>query len=194
MDSHEKLNQRIRLATDTDNVIGLVLEGSFNHLAAVCGSSTVDPIRQQVTGGKTIRSFFRYPVLYLLRTVQQLLEQPGSKPGCEQLMLSCGEHAFSSILDSPMGKMLSALGKGNPQALVSNGPFAYTLVVNFGERVYTKTGESSAEVAFKRELFGPAFTVGVYKVAYKIVSAVDAQVTATLSNDSGSDFTIHSSW
>lgn len=194
MDSKEKLNQRIRQATDADNVIGLVLEGSFTHLAAVCGSSTVEPIRQQVTGGKAIRSFFRYPVLYLLRTIQQLVDQPGGKLSCEQLMLGCGQNAFSSVLDSPMGKMLSALGKGNPQGLVSNGPFAYTLVVNFGERVYTKKSESSADVTFKRDLFGPAFTVGVYKVAYKIVSAVDAQVTATSSNDSGSDFIIHSSW
>ena len=194
MDSKEMLDKRIAQAKDEDNVIGMVIEGSLAHLAATYGASTLDPIRKQVMGDKTIRSFFRYPVNYLLKTVRRLLEQPNLAVGCDELMRGCGQNAFSSLLDSPMGKMLAMFGRGNPQALVSNGPYAYTLAVSFGERVYKKTGERSADVAFKRDLFGPAFSAAVYKVAFQMVSSVDATVTATVSNDSGTDFIIHSSW
>jgi uncharacterized protein (TIGR02265 family) len=194
MDSKEMLDMRIGLATSSDNIIGLVLEGSLGYLAATYGSSTVDRIRKQVMGDKTFRSFFWYPVIHLLKVVRRLADERRLGATCEDLLIGCGQNAFTSVLDSPVGKMLSTFGKGNPQALVANGPYAYTLAVRFGEREYTKTGENSADVAFTRDLFGPAFTVGVYKTAYKVVSSVDAVVTATITNEAGTDFIIHSRW
>jgi uncharacterized protein (TIGR02265 family) len=196
MDSKQMLDRRIGLATNNDNLIGMVLEGSLIHLAMAYGASTVDPIRKQVMGGdKTIRSFFWYPVNTLLKIVRRLADEPGLSVSCEQILMGCGENAFNSLLNFPVGKMLIKFGKGNPQALLSNGPYAYTLAVSFGERDYKKTSETSAEVSFTRDLLGPAFTVAVYKMALKVVSNMDAAVvTTTVSNESGTNFIIHSRW
>ncbi len=194
MDSKEMLDKRIALAASTDNMLGMVLEGALSHLGQAYGASIVNPIRKQVTGDKTIRTFFWYPVTSLLKVARRLIDEPKLGLSCNEIMMDCGEHAFSSLLESPVGKMLAMFGKGNPQALVSNGPYAYTLAASFGERVYTKTSETSADVVFKGDLFGPAFTVAVYRIAYKLVSSVDATVTATVHNDAGTDFTVHSRW
>lgn len=194
IDSKEMLDKRIGLATSADNIIGIVLEGSFAYLASAYGASTVTRIVKQEVGDKTIRSFFWYPVTSLLKVVRRLIDEQGLRVSCEDVLMGCGQNAFSSILDAPIGKMLATFGKGNPQALVSNGPYAYTLAVRFGDRVYTKTGENSADVTFTRDLFGPAFTVGVYTTAYKLVSSTNAVVTASVTNDAGTNFIIHSRW
>lgn len=194
MDSKEMLDKRIALSTSTDNMLGMVLEGSLSHFGKTYGEAIVGPIRKQVMGDKAIRSFFWYPVSSLLKIARRLTEEPRLGLSCDEIMKGCGEHAFSSLLESPVGKMLAMFGKGNPQALVANGPYAYTLAASFGERVYMKTGEHSADVIFTRDLFGPAFTVAVYKTAYKLVSGIDATVTATVSNDDGTDFIVHSKW
>jgi uncharacterized protein (TIGR02265 family) len=194
MDSKEMLDKRIALAKTADTILGMVLEGSLNHLVSAYGAAVVDPIRKQVLGDKTIRSFFWYPVSSLLKICRRLADDPKLGVTAEQVMAGCGQNAFSSMLYSPMGKMLAAFGKGNPQALVSNGPYAYTLAVSFGERVYARKGENAADVTFTRELLGPAFTIAVYQVAFKLVSSVDAKVVATVNNESGTDFVVHSTW
>ncbi|HVK65280.1 MAG TPA: DUF2378 family protein [Polyangium sp.] len=194
MDSKEMLDKRIALATSTDNMLGMVLDGALSHLGKAYGPAKVNSIRTQVMGDKTIRSFFWYPVSSLLKVARRLVDEPSLGLTCDEVMTGCGEHAFSSLLESPVGKMLARFGQGNPQALCANGPYAYTLAVSFGEREYTKTAERSADVIFTRDLFGPAFTVAVYRVAYKLVSNVDASVTATVANDAGTDFIIHSRW
>ncbi|WP_170319262.1 TIGR02265 family protein [Polyangium spumosum] len=195
MDSKDMLDKRLVRAAKTDTMLGMVLEGTLNHLVTAYGDAIVTPIRKQVMGGdKMIRSFFWYPVTSFLRVARTLLDDRRLGLSCDELMSGCGEHAFSALLESPVGKMLGMFGKGNPQALVSNGPYAYTLAVSFGERVYTRKSNTSADVVFTGDLLGPSFTIAVYKVAFKLVSSVDATVTATVTNDDGSDFIIHSRW
>ena len=75
MDSKEMLDKRIVQATRADTILGMVLEGSLNHLVEAYGASIVNPIRKQVMegGDKAIRSFFWYPVGSLLKVVRRLL-------------------------------------------------------------------------------------------------------------------------
>jgi len=194
MDSKAMVDMRLRMATSNDKMLGMAFEGCLDHLSNTYGAAIVDPIRKKVVGDKVIRGFFWYPVSQLLDVVRQLLDHPGVTTSCDVLMRRCGERGFLSLLESPVGKMLTVLGKGNLQELTATGPYAYTLVARFGKREYSKTGERSAEVTFTNDLFGPAFTIGVYAAASKAVSSVEPTITATVLDEAGTSFVIRLSW
>jgi len=194
MDTEALLKKRIALTTPEDTMVGLAIEGAMDFLKTMIPAPRLLAMRQEITGVTSYKSFFRYPMSHLLNMMLAAQKEPGISLDCHTLMHSCGRHALRVFLDSPVGRAVTTIGRGKPMSLVSSVPMSYKPVVSFGTRIFEKTGENSANVIFKRELFGPSWSLGIFNEGYASISGIKGTAEVHDINDSGTDFVIESIW
>jgi uncharacterized protein (TIGR02265 family) len=193
MDTQSALRQRARASTQKDVLLGLFFESSLAHIERRYGADVQANAKLEIFRNKIPVQFFRYPVGDLLRLVDFVVA-PHGVANYESHIEDFGAAAVTHFLSSPVGKTMTMLAGGNAHRLLSSAPAGYKAVTSFGERNYHRLSENSAEIAFKQELLGPAWQVGVIREALKGVGGVDAKVAIKDCDSDASNFVITCNW
>jgi uncharacterized protein (TIGR02265 family) len=192
MDTLVALKRRIELATQKDVLLGMFLESSLDNVAKVQGAERADAVRREVTGKKSVVSFFRYPVADLLKIIE--LGIPPGQSDFAAAVQDFGRAGVRYFFDSPVGKTMTMLASTNPHRLISSAASGYKAVSSFGERAYQNTGERSAQMVFKGDLLGPSWHHGVFVQALEAVCSVKPQIAVSDLDQAATDFILSVTW
>ncbi|HZI07306.1 MAG TPA: DUF2378 family protein [Archangium sp.] len=195
MDTSDALQLRIRAATEKDVLLGLFFDSSMENLQRQLGPAEAEALRKEVFGSRGVVSFFRYPVIDLLKLVDLGVKRNKTSPrSYNDSILEFGRAAVNYFFDSQAGKMMSFLSGDEPHRLMASSPAAYKAVAAFGERSYERVSPRSGRLICHGEFLGPAWTQGVVEQALLKAAKVTARVRVEVKNPSGSDFIVHVEW
>lgn len=195
MDTSDALQLRIRAATEKDVLLGLFFDSSMENLQRQLGPTEAEALRKEVFGSRSVVSFFRYPVIDLLKLVDLGIKRNKTNPrSYHDSILEFGRAAVNYFFDSQAGKMMSFLSGDEPHRLMASSPAAYKAVAAFGERSYERVSPRSGRLICHGELLGSAWTQGVVEQALLKAAKVNARVRVEVKNPSGSDFIVHVEW
>ncbi|MFY0527980.1 TIGR02265 family protein [Archangium gephyra] len=195
MDTSDALQLRIRAATEKDVLLGLFFDSSMENLQRQLGPTEAEALRKEVFGSRSVVSFFRYPVVDLLKLVDLGIKRNKTNPRVyHDSIQDFGRAAVNYFFDSQAGKMMSFLSGDEPHRLMASSPAAYKAVAAFGERSYERVGPRSGRLICHNEFLGPAWTQGVVEQALLKAAKVNARVRVEVKNPSGSDFIVHVEW
>ena len=110
----------------------------------------------------------------------------------DEAVFKIGAAAVQLFFDSVAGKTMKLLAGKEPHRLLSAVPNGYSVLVNFGEREYQKSGDHAGVFTFRHELLGAVHTAGIFDAALRAVYGVDP--TIALDSSSPVDFKFRISW
>lgn len=177
LDVERQLRHRMAMASPTDTVRGMFLNGVLEVALALGGSEAVDRCRE-VSDEKRFIEFFNYPVFDLLRMSLVVTQHLGVRAGGGAGVLRrVGTQAAKDFLASPTGKTMLLLTGGNPRRLLSQLPSSYRTAVSFGERrMIWSVGERSGRLVVQRDFMPPAYTKGLMQGLLEAVGAKNVSV------------------
>ena len=104
----------------------------------------------------------------------------------------CGASAIDLFFDSRAGQAMRSLSGRSPHRMLSSVSVGFQLLVNFGERNWTKTGENSGVFTFRNEMLGCTHVYGNFEAALTQTYGID--VDYGLVQTSLLDFEFHMRW
>jgi uncharacterized protein (TIGR02265 family) len=135
----------------------------------------------------------KYPLKEFLLFEQSAAAKMAVMSGSfDEAVFKIGAAAVHLFFDSVAGKTMKLLAGKEPHRLLSAVPNGYSVLVNFGERSYLKTGERSGTFTFRHELLGAVHTAGIFDAALRSVYHVDPKIA--LESSSIVDFRFKISW
>lgn len=185
------LDLRLESAGPMDMVRGIVLNTIFGIARQHLPENTVQALDPDGTGSR--QPFAEYPVGSCIAVLQRALPLLASREGGESALLwRIGADTVAAVSSSPMGKAAMAL-KGNPHALMES--FAQSsrpLLVGYGSRSLSWTGDRSARITYRRALLPAAVPAGMYAAMLTIIGAGGVKVEYRELQDLTQEFDI--SW
>jgi uncharacterized protein (TIGR02265 family) len=178
LDVERQLRHRMAMASPTDTVRGMFLNGVLEVAQALGGSEAADRCRE-VSDEKRFIDFFNYPVFDLLQMSLAATKHLGVRAGGGASVLrQMGAQAAKDFLASPTGKTMMLLTGGNPRRLLSQLPSSYRTAVSFGERrMIWSVGERSGRLVVQRDFMPPAYTKGLMQGLLETVGARNVNVS-----------------
>ncbi len=178
LDVERQLRHRMAMASPTDTVRGMFLNGALEVAQALGGSEAVDRCRE-VSEEKRFIDFFNYPVFELLQVSLAATKLLGPRAGGGAGVLrQLGAQASKDFLASPTGKTMLLLTGGNPRRLLNQLPSSYRTAVSFGERRMSwAVGERNGRLIVQRDFMPPAYTKGLMQGLLESVGARNVHVT-----------------
>lgn len=191
----QALATRIGMLAGEETIRGTPVEGMSRLLQSLCGPDALTAAAKE--GGFTITSFNmlqKYPLRQVMLMERSAATQMSRvlSGGFDEAVFQMGAAAVQLFFDSVAGKTMKLLAGKEPHRLLSAVPNGYSVLVNFGQREYIKTGERSGTFKFHGELLGPVHTAGIFDAALRSVYEVDPKIT--LEAGSLTDFTFKMSW
>jgi uncharacterized protein (TIGR02265 family) len=170
----DDLKRRIEAATPGDTVRGLVFNATFALVAELAGAAAaraIDP-----AGQAHRREYYSYPFADYLRVVQAALAvlEPRLGPP-ERVLWELGSRCATRWFASPLGRVMSAIGGGDPRRAISSAPVAYRSLARSGSPTVEWVGERHARVVFDRDLLLPSFHGGALTRGLLDLAGVHAQ-------------------
>jgi uncharacterized protein (TIGR02265 family) len=178
LDVERQLRHRMAMASPTDTVRGMFLNGVLEVAQSLGGSEAVDRCRE-VTEEKKFIDYFNYPVFDLLQMTLAATKHVGVRAGGGAGVLRrLGAQAAKDFLAAPTGKTMLLLTGGNPRRLLSQLPSSYRTAVSFGERRMSwSVGERSGRLVVQRDFMPPAYTKGLLQGMLEAVGARNVNVS-----------------
>jgi uncharacterized protein (TIGR02265 family) len=178
LDVERQLRHRMAMASPTDTVRGMFLNGALEVAQAIGGSEAVDRCRE-VSDEKRFIDFFNYPVFDLLQMTLVATKHLGVRAGGGAGVLrQLGAQASKDFLASPTGKTMLLLTGGNPRRMLNQLPSSYRTAVSFGERrMVWSVGERNGRLLVQRDFMPPAYTKGLMQGLLEAVGARNVNVT-----------------
>jgi len=178
LDVERQLRHRMAMASPTDTVRGMFLNGVLEVAQAIGGSEAVDRCRE-VSDEKRFIDFFNYPVFDLLQMTLAATKHLGVRAGGGAgILRQLGAQASKDFLASPTGKTMLLLTGGNPRRMLSQLPSSYRTAVSFGERrMVWSVGERNGRLIVQRDFMPPAYTKGLMQGLLEAVGAKNVSVT-----------------
>jgi uncharacterized protein (TIGR02265 family) len=178
LDVERQLRHRMAMASPTDTVRGMFLNGVLEVALALGGSEAVDRCRE-VSDEKRFVDFFNYPVFELLQMSLAATKHLGVRAGGGAGVLRrMGTQAAKDFLASPTGKTMLLLTGGNPRRLLNQLPSSYRTAVSFGERrMMWSVGERNGRLIVQRDFMPPAYTKGLMQGLLEAVGARNVSVS-----------------
>lgn len=194
METQGQIALRLLEATPDDLAMGLTFEGLFALLEETFEPLVAEGLKKKaLEDSSLLSSFFRFPVSHLLRTVLTSLELVGGPRDASAFMRTLGERVARKTKDAPIAKAVMQLGGQDPHRVLTSFAAGCRTILTFGERTSEKLGERSARLVYKRELLGPAFSLGLMSKVFEIVPE-KVQFAVTQANSSASNFAIELRW
>jgi uncharacterized protein (TIGR02265 family) len=173
----DDLTRRIEAATPRDTVRGLVFNATFALVAELAGAPAAraaDPAGQ----GRR-REFFSYPVADYLRVLRETLAVLEGRLGPpERVLWELGSRCAMRWFASPLGRVVSAIGGGDPRRAISSAPVAYRSLASSGSPTVEWVGERHARFVYDRDLLSPPFHGGALTRGLLELAGVNAQAEA----------------
>lgn len=178
LDVERQLRHRMAMASPTDTVRGMFLNGVLEVAQALGGSEAVDRCRE-VSEEKRFIDFFNYPVFDLLQMTLVATKHVGVRAGGGAAVLrQLGAQASKDFLASPTGKTMLLLTGGNPRRMLNQLPSSYRTAVSFGERrMVWSVGERNGRLVVQRDFMPPAYTKGLMQGLLEAVGARNVNVS-----------------
>jgi uncharacterized protein (TIGR02265 family) len=196
MDTREALNERIRLAREEHQILGLFYEYTLEGMADMFGAPAARGARDAVARSAGWMSFFRYPVADLLRLVDGGAELVMREQALtySQVLEQLGSATAGRFLESPLGRAFRLITGRDPHAGLSSSMSSARNSSTYGERGYQRIGHSQALLTFKGEMMGPAWVHGLYAESLRLITGVEMQVVLKDCDATGTAFRLLCSW
>ncbi len=185
------LKQRIALATQKDVIHGMFIENSLSLVGELKSEEFAHELRTRILGGKKLVSFFRYPVVDLLRIKEATIE--GNRDPA-QVLEEFGTNSVRIFFDSPVGRTMLMLASSNPHKMLHSAPAGFRASSSFGDRTYKQEGERAGVMLTSGDLLGPSWTIGVFKYALKAACNLTVNVELKNVEPPGLAYDAHVSW
>jgi uncharacterized protein (TIGR02265 family) len=178
LDVERQLRHRMAMASPTDTVRGMFLNGVLEVAQAIGGSEAVGRCRE-VSDEKRFIDFFNYPVFDLLQMTLAATKHLGVRAGGGAgILRQLGAQASKDFLASPTGKTMLLLTGGNPRRMLNQLPSSYRTAVSFGERrMVWSVGERNGRLIVQRDFMPPAYTKGLMQGLLEAVGARNVNVS-----------------
>ncbi len=196
MDTREALNERIRLAREEHQILGLFYEYTLESMADMFGAPTAQGARDAVSRSAGWMSFFRYPVSDLLRLVDGgaelvIREQQLSYT---QVLEQLGMATAGRFLESPLGRAFRLITGKDPHAGLSSSMSSARNSSTYGERGYQRLAHNQALLSFRGEMMGPAWVYGLYSESLRLITGVPMQMALKECDAAGTTYRLLCSW
>ena len=190
----DAIGRRTSASGESDTIRGTPLQSICTVLARHLGREIADRTCVEAGLGETSFNVLRK---YPLRSFLQLEAAAARRlapifGGFDQAVFVLGSAAVSLFFDSVAGRTMKILAGDEPHRMLGAVPNSYGMLVSFGRREYTRTGERTGTFAFGRELLGPVHSSGIFDAAFK--SLYDLDVDIRLEQRSPVDFTFFLRW
>jgi len=190
----QALEARLAMVSPEHTIRGTPVEAMSRLLREACGHETATAVAKEA-GFKSasFNMLQKYPLDQFLKFERLAAERIAHVTGSfDESIFKIGASAVHLFFDSVAGKTMKLLAGREPHRLLSAVPNGYSVLVNFGERDYVKTGERSGLFSFKHELLGPVHTAGIFDAALRAVYGVEP--TIALESAALLDFKFRISW
>lgn len=190
----QAIERRLAMVTDDLTIRGTPVEATARLVREVAGVDVLMMVAKEA--GFKAASFNmlqKYPLKQFLQFERKAAEHLAAVAGgYDAAIFKIGASAVHLFFDSVAGKTMKLLAGREPHRLLSAVPNGYSVLVNFGERSYEKTGERSGLFSFHYELLGPVHTAGIFDAALRAVYGIEP--TIALEPTSNIDFRFRLSW
>ena len=190
----QAIERRLALVTDDLTIRGTPVEAMSRLVREAVGDEVATEVAKEA-GFKTasFNMLQKYSLKQFLQFERAAAEHIAViTGGFDEAIFKIGAAAVHLFFDSVAGKTMKLLAGREPHRLLSAVPNGYSVLVNFGEREYQKSGDHAGVFTFRRELLGPVHTAGIFDAALRAVYAVDP--TIVLDSSSPVDFKFRISW
>lgn len=188
------MERRLAMVSDEMTIRGTPVEAMSRLLRESLGESTATTAAKDAGfTGASFNMLQKYSLKQFLQFERAAAEQLSSiAGGYDEAVFKIGAAAVHLFFDSVAGKTMKLLAGREPHRLLSAVPNGYSVLVNFGERQYQKTGEHSGVFTFRHELLGAVHTAGIFDAALRAVYGVEP--TIALEATTLVDFKFRMSW
>lgn len=110
------------------------------------------------------------------------LQQLGGEQVCnahgdfDEGVFAFGASICDRFLQTPAGRSVRMMSIASPHRIFSVCPSGYSLLVNFGDRSYEKTGPNTGVFTFKNDFLGPVHNAGVFASAFRLLYRRDLTI------------------
>jgi uncharacterized protein (TIGR02265 family) len=190
----QAIERRLAMATDDLTIRGTPVEALSRLIREVAGDEMATTVAKEAGfAGASFNMLQKYSLKQFLRFERAAAQHvAGITGGFDEAVFKIGAAAVHLFFDSVAGKTMKLLAGREPHRLLAAVPNGYSVLVNFGEREYQKTGEHSGVFTFRRELLGPVHTAGIFDAALRAVYSVEP--TIALEPSTNVDFKFRISW
>ncbi|MFV8751884.1 TIGR02265 family protein [Nannocystaceae bacterium ST9] len=187
------LLERLAMVEDSHTMRGLPFRGLAAALRAHCGPAKMAELMSTLGIGPEFDISTRYPLRRFLEFELAAARAIAVELGDFDLAVAeCGAGAIDLFFDSRAGQAMRSLSGRSPHRMLSSVSVAFQLMVNFGERNWTKTGENSGVFTFRNEMLGCTHVYGNFEAALTQTYGID--VDYGLVQTSLLDFEFHMRW
>jgi uncharacterized protein (TIGR02265 family) len=196
MDTREALNERIRLAREEHQILGLFYECTLEGMADMFGAPAAYGARGAVARSAGWMSFFRYPVSDLLRLVDGGAElvMREQEISYTEVLEQLGTATAGRFLESPLGRAFRLITGRDPHAGLSSSMSSARNSSTYGQRGYQRLSHNQALLSFQGEMMGPAWVNGLYSESLRLITGVEMQMVLKECDAAGTTFRLLCSW
>ncbi len=187
------LPERLAMVEDSHTVRGLPFRGLAVAIKNHCGAAKLNELMSKLGVGPEFDISTRYPLRRFLEFELAAARAIAAEIGDFDLAVAeCGASAIDLFFDSRAGQAMRSLSGRSPHRMLSSVSVGFQLLVNFGERNWTKTGENSGVFTFRNEMLGCTHVYGNFEAALTQTYGID--VDYGLVQTSLLDFEFHMRW
>ncbi len=187
------LTERLAMVEDSHSIRGLPFRGLAAAIEQHCGPGRAEELMSRLGIGPRFDVSTRYSLRRFLEFELAAARAVANEIGDFDLALAeCAAGAIDLFFDSRAGQAMRNLSGRSPHRMLSSVSVAYQLLVNFGERNWTKTGENTGIFTFRNEMLGCTHIFGNFEAALTQTYGID--VDYGLVQTSLIDFEFHMRW
>lgn len=187
------LPERLAMVEDSHTIRGLPFRGIATAVELHCGMPKLEELMTRLGIGPRFDVSTRYSLRRFLEFELAAARAIANEIGDFDLALAeCAAGAVDLFFDSRAGQAMRNLSGRSPHRMLSSVSVGYQLLVNFGERNWTKTGENAGVFAFRNEMLGCTHIFGNFEAALTQTYGID--VDYGLVQTSLLDFEFHMRW
>ncbi len=197
VDTRESLRRRIQLATEEDQIYGMICDSAFRAIRELLGDELAESARVSSWPVPQWVSLFRYPVADMLRLVDAAAELSENRGILSYggMLERIGGFIARHLHELPLSKAYSLTAGNNPHdRLALSASSSSRLATTFGERSYERLGPTQARLLFQRELLGPSWVLGGYTATARSFTSLHMTVTLEHCHEPGMDFQLLFAW
>lgn len=187
------LPERLAMVEDSHTIRGIPFRGLASAVVTHCGLAKLEELSVRLGVGPKFDASTRYPLRRFLEFELAAARAIAAELGDFDLAVAeCGAGAVDLFFESRAGQAMRNLSGRSPHRMLSSVSVGYQLLVNFGERNWTKTGETAGVFTFRNEMLGCTHIFGNFEAALTQTYGID--VDYGLVQTSLIDFEFHMRW